>query len=109
LQATHALFHKYLDIDIELKNSSVKKHEAIKAKLKFSNNKFYQVFVKLQNLRIWADYRYEQDKKVIETDLLRLINDVYAIVKRKKNIVLSSEGRSVRSGGKGEGGREVEG
>jgi len=80
----YALFHKYLDIDIELKNSSVKKHEAIKAKLKFSNNKFYQVFVKLQNLRIWADYRYEQDKKVIETDLLRLINDVYAIVKRKK-------------------------
>ena len=46
---------------------------------------------------------------MIETDLLRLINDVYAIVKRKKNIVLSSEGRSVRSGGKGEGGREVEG
>ena len=56
--------HKYLEEDSSLRNSTVKIHEAIKEKLKYSNNeKFYQLFVKLYNLRIWADYKYEYDDK----------------------------------------------
>ena len=81
----YSLFHKYLELDDELRSSSVKQHEAIKEKLKYSKNrKFYQQFVKLQNLRIWADYRYDYDEKFKNINLNRLLRDVYVLIKMTK-------------------------
>ena len=81
----YSLFHKYLELDDELRNSKVKKHKAIKEKLKYSNNtKFYQQFVKLQNLRIWADYRYDYDEKFKNINLNRLLRDVHGLIKMRK-------------------------
>jgi len=81
----YSLFHKYLELDNELRSSSVKQHEAIKEKLKYSNNtKFYQQFVKLQNLRIWADYRYDYDEKFKNINLNRLLRDVHGLIKMRK-------------------------
>lgn len=81
----YSLFHKYLELDDELRNSKVKKHEAIKEKLKYSNNtKFYQQFVKLQNLRIWADYRYDDYEKAKSINLNKLLRDVHKLIEMRK-------------------------
>lgn len=81
----YSLFHKYLELDDELRNSKVKKHKAIKEKLKYSNNtKFYQQFVKLQNLRIWADYRYDDYEKAKSINLNKLLRDVHKLIEMRK-------------------------
>jgi len=81
----YSLFHKYLELDDELRNSKVKKHKAIKEKLKYSKNiKFYLQFVKLQNLRIWADYRYDDYEKAKSINLNKLLRDVYVLIKMTK-------------------------
>ena len=83
----YSLFHKYLEEDSSLRNSTVKIHKAIKEKLKYSNNeKFYQLFVKLYNLRIWADYKYEYDDKAKNVNLNEILNDVYKLIKSKLKI-----------------------
>ena len=81
----YSLFHKYLELDDELRNSNVKKHEAIKEKLKYSKNiKFYLQFVKLQNLRIWADYRYDDYEKAKSINLNKLLRDVHKLIEMRK-------------------------
>lgn len=81
----YSLFHKYLELDNELRSSSVKQHEAIKEKLKYSKNiKFYLQFVKLQNLRIWADYRYDDYEKAKSINLNKLLRDVHKLIEMRK-------------------------
>lgn len=81
----YSLFHKYLELDDELRNSKVKKHKAIKEKLKYSKNiKFYLQFVKLQNLRIWADYRYDDYEKAKSINLNKLLEDVHKLIEMRK-------------------------
>ena len=81
----YSLFHKYLELDDELRNSKVKKHKAIKEKLKYSKNeKFYLQFVKLQNLRIWADYRYDDYEKAKSINLNKLLRDVHKLIEMTK-------------------------
>jgi len=83
----YSLFHKYLEEDSSLRNSTVKIHKAIKEKLKYSNNeKFYQLFVKLYNLRIWADYKYEYDDKAKNVNLNKILYDVHKLIKSKLKI-----------------------
>jgi len=83
----YSLFHKYLEEDSSLRNSTVKIHKAIKEKLKYSNNKkFYQLFVKLYNLRIWADYKYEYDDKAKNVNLNKILYDVHTLIKNKLKI-----------------------
>lgn len=83
----YSLFHKYLEEDSSLRNSTVKIHKAIKEKLKYSNNeKFYQLFVKLYNLRIWADYKYEYDDEAKNVNLNKILDDVYKLIKSKLKV-----------------------
>ena len=87
----YSLFHKYLEEDSSLRNSTVKIHKAIKEKLKYSNNKkFYQLFVKLYNLRIWADYKYEYDDKAKNVNLNKILYDVHTLIKSKLKIEKST-------------------
>ena len=77
----YALFHKYFAIDPELANSTEgQKHKQIKEKLKKTNKKFYNIFIKLQNLRIWADYKPTENKKALKLNLQTLSKDINLIV-----------------------------
>ncbi len=79
----YALYHKYLAHDSDLSSKSGPGlHEQVLKKIgSCGDPKLYQVFLKLRNLRIWADYK--DDEPTATTVNLQSINsDVYSIIKR---------------------------
>ena len=80
----YALYHKYLAHDDDLRSktgSSI--HNAILNKVCSCNDpKLHQVFLKLLNLRVWADYKVEDDEQALSVGLKVIANDVYSIIKR---------------------------
>jgi len=87
----YALYHKYLAHDEKLSKSTASgKHETIIKKLKSSPQrdckKLFQFFIKLKNLRVWADYNLdEKNVQALNIKLDILSSDVYKII-NKKNI-----------------------
>ena len=78
----YALYHKYLAYDDNLSTKSgSSKHDAILTKIKGCNDpKLFQVFTKLLNLRIWADYNPENNAPPI--NLITLNQEIWSIIKR---------------------------
>ena len=82
----YALYHKYLAHDSSLNTKSgTNMHETILTKIKACNDDaLYQTFSKLRNLRIWADYKFNDDNPTVMTINLTQINaSVYNIIKRQ--------------------------
>ncbi len=80
----YALYHKYLAHDDELSSKSGSgKHDAILTKIRSCQDpKLLQVYTKLLNLRIWADYKLDNDQQALSVNLISLNNDVWNIIKR---------------------------
>ncbi|MBL0686459.1 MAG: hypothetical protein JJV94_01350 [Sulfurospirillum sp.] len=80
----YALYHKYLAHDDELSSKTGSgKHGAIKSKIeKCRDEKLSQVFIKLQNLRVWADYEYSDQDKALKVNLKEINSNVWSIIKR---------------------------
>jgi len=84
----YALYHKYLAHDSKLsKSTGASKHDAIKQTIQHCNDdKLNQIFIKLQNLRVWADYNLdENNNQALNINLNQLSNDVHSILKREKH------------------------
>ena len=80
------MFHKYLAIDSELANSTQgQKHQQIKEKLKKVNKKLYRIFIKLQNLRIWADYKYDNNQNALNLNLQKLSRETDLFIQASMN------------------------
>lgn len=79
----YALYHKYLAYDADLSaKSGPGIHEAILNKISTNGDaKLQQVFLKLRNLRIWADYK-DTDPMALHVNLTTINSDVYSIIKR---------------------------
>lgn len=77
----YALFHKYLAYDDDLSQSTAGgKHTTIINKLRTNDNEeFLSTFIKLQNLRIWADYKPDNH---IDININTISNQVWNIIKR---------------------------
>lgn len=80
----YALYHKYLAHDDELNSKSgSNKHDAILTKIKSRCDlKLFQVYTKLLNLRVWADYKLDDDYQALSINLISLNTDVWNIIKR---------------------------
>lgn len=83
----YALYHKYLSHDSDLSSKSGSSiHDAILKKIracKDNDQKLYQVYLKLLNLRVWADYKLDDNQNALTINLATLNNDVWSIMKRK--------------------------
>ena len=74
----YALFHKYLAYDNELSSSNDRsKHNAVLNKIRDNYSlKTYQLYKKMQSLRIWADYHLSAhpapgaEKAILGLDIL---------------------------------------
>lgn len=83
----YALYHKYLAYDVQLSNlSGTNKHQAIVTKLEScsKHQKLYQIFIKFQNLRVWADYQEDNNPSALQVNLSQITEEVYSIIKLKK-------------------------
>jgi len=80
----YALYHKYLAYDDELSSKSGSgKHKAILTKIESCQDpKLLQIYIKLLNLRIWADYKLDNDQQALSVNLASLNSDVWNIIKR---------------------------
>lgn len=81
----YALYHKYLAHDRTLSMSTgAGKHEVILNKIKNCGDpKFYSIFSKLRELRVWADYNLDDtSSNALNVNLNRLSQDVYSIIKK---------------------------
>jgi len=80
----YALYHKYLAYDDDLSSKTgSSKHDAIKRKIEScGDRKLSQVFIKLLNLRVWADYRVDENPMALSIRLQELNTDVWSVVKR---------------------------
>jgi len=81
----YALYHKYLAHDDELSSMSGSGlHATVLEKIKCCGDpKLYQVYVKLRNLRIWADYQ-DTNHLALTVNLMTINTDVFSIIKRKQ-------------------------
>ncbi|MFA5233439.1 MAG: hypothetical protein WC390_03490 [Sulfurimonas sp.] len=82
----YALYHKYLAHESSLNTKSgTNMHETILTKIKACNDDaLYQTFSKLRDLRIWADYKFNDDNPTAMMINLTHINaSVYNIIKRQ--------------------------
>ncbi|MCF6309949.1 MAG: hypothetical protein L3J19_05680 [Sulfurimonas sp.] len=81
----YALYHKYLAHDKDLSSKSGPGlHETILTKVASCGDpKLYQVYLKLRNLRIWADYQ-DNNKIALSVNLMTINADVYSVIKREK-------------------------
>lgn len=81
----YALYHKYLSHDSDLRSKSGPGiHDAILKKIQACRDpKLYQVYLKLLNLRVWADYKLDDNQNALTINLSTLNNDVWSIMKRK--------------------------
>lgn len=82
----YALYHKYLAHDNSLNTKSGSNiHEAILAKISTCNDEsLYQIFIKLRDLRIWADYQdNDASSMALNINLKNLNTSVYSIIKRQ--------------------------
>ncbi len=79
----YALYHKYLAHDSELssKTGSGLHEQVLKKIASCGDPKLYQIFTKLRNLRIWADYR-DDDPIALTVNLQRINSDVFSVIKR---------------------------
>lgn len=83
----YALFHKILPEIKELKNKSgSSQHDAICVILlkRVPNQDITRLFIKLKNLRVWADYEINNPPYPI--DLKRLISQTNSFVKSSWNL-----------------------
>ncbi len=80
----YALYHKYLAYDNDLSSKTgSSKHDAIKRKIESCRDiKLSQVFIKLLNLRVWADYHIDEDPMALSIGLQELNTDVWNVIKR---------------------------
>ena len=86
----YALYHKYLEYDVELSNSKERsKHITILNTIRDKYNlQTYQIYKKIQNLRIWADYSFEKHPSpganvaLMKIDVL--IMQINQIIKKEK-------------------------
>lgn len=80
----YALYHKYLANDDDLsKKTGSSKHDAIKQKIESCGDaKLLQVYSKLLNLRIWADYHTDNNPMALSIGLQEINADVWSIIKR---------------------------
>jgi len=79
----YALYHKFLAHNDELASKTGPGlHEVLLNKVQaYSDPKLYQTFIKLRNLRIWADYK-DNDHTALKVNLNTINKDVYSIIKR---------------------------
>lgn len=79
----YALYHKYLAHDEDLSSKSgAGVHETILKKVNSCGDpKLLQVYLKLRNLRIWADYK-DTDTTALNVNLITINSDVYSVIKR---------------------------
>jgi hypothetical protein len=79
----YALYHKFLAYNGELASKTGPGlHEILLRKVQaYSDPKLYQTFIKLRNLRIWADYK-DNDPSALRVNLNTINADVYSIIKR---------------------------
>ena len=79
----YAFYHKYLAHDSELSSKTGPGlHEQVLKKIESCGDvKLHQVFLKLRNLRIWADYK-DYDRMALTVNLQNINSDVFSIVKR---------------------------
>ena len=82
----YALFHKVLNQSSTFQElSGPKQHQAIKDALekKAKNqvvNKIYQKFIILRTLRVWADYKIDDNERAKKENLKRLLYNVKNII-----------------------------
>lgn len=80
----YALYHKYLSHDSDLSSKSGPGiHDAIVKKIQAKDPKLFQVYLKLLNLRVWADYKLDDNSDALTLNLTTLNNNVWSIMKRK--------------------------
>lgn len=80
----YALYHKYMAHDHVLSSKSGPGiHDAILTKIRSCGDaKLLQVYLKLMNLRVWADYKLIADPLATTINLNTINNDVWSIIKR---------------------------
>lgn len=80
----YALYHKCLAYDDQLSQSTIAgKHQAIIEKIKKKNDtKLIQTYLKLYNLRVWADYQLDNDIMATNIKLNTINTEVWNILKR---------------------------
>lgn len=81
----YALYHKYMAHDSDLNaKSGPGIHGAILTKIQNCNDhKLLQVYKKLMNLRIWADYKLDITGMETQVNLNMIATDVWSIINRK--------------------------
>lgn len=81
----YALYHKYMAHDSDLSSKSGPGiHAAILTKIQSCNDpKLLQVYKKLMNLRIWADYKLDISGMETRVNLNTIATDVWSIVNRR--------------------------
>lgn len=81
----YALYHKYLAHDSDISSKSGPGiHGAILTKINSCNDpKLLQVYKKLMNLRIWADYKLDISGMETRVNLNMINADVWSIINRK--------------------------
>lgn len=81
----YALYHKYMAHDSDLSSrSGPGVHAVILTKIESCNDpKLLQVYRKLMNLRVWADYKLEISGMETKVNLNTIATDVWSIVNRK--------------------------
>lgn len=79
----YALYHKFLQEDQEIRElSGPGQHAVMLEKLKRHDNDLYRVYAKLHSLRIWADYKIEEDQEALELTLKTLNQQVHKVLQR---------------------------
>ncbi len=81
----YALYHKYMAHDSDLNTKSGPGiHGTILTKIQNCNDyKLLQVYKKLMNLRIWADYKLDITGMETQVNLNMIATDVWSIIKRQ--------------------------